>query len=147
MSRPSKDEYFVVMAKLVAMRSTCLRRSVGCVFVDAKGRVLSTGYNGVPSGVPHCNEGVPCAGASAPSGESLDKCMAIHAEMNAVCQCPDIDKVETIYTTTSPCIACTKVLLNTGAKRVVFIEEYVHPEAKDLWLSTGRLWEKTQYGL
>ena len=141
--RPDKDTYFLQMAVLVATRSTCARRAVGAVLVDAKGRVLSTGYNGVPARMPHCNSGRPedlCPGASAPSGTCLDQCMAIHAEMNAVIQCRDLDKVATAYITVSPCIQCTKVLLNTGCQRLVFSTEYVQPEAKALWLKSGRVY-------
>jgi dCMP deaminase len=53
--RPNRDEYFLRMAELVATRSTCLRRNVGCVLVNARGHVLATGYNGVAAGLPHCN--------------------------------------------------------------------------------------------
>lgn len=56
--RPSKDAYFLSMAALVATRGTCLRRRVGAVLVNARGHVLSTGYNGVAAGVPHCSERV-----------------------------------------------------------------------------------------
>ena len=56
MVRPPRDTYFMKMAALVAERSTCLRRSVGCVLVNGRHHVLATGYNGVASGLPHCNE-------------------------------------------------------------------------------------------
>ena len=130
--RPSLDEYFLEMARLVATRSTCVRRNVGCVLVDKRRRVLATGYNGVARNVPHCID-VNCAGASSASGTDLDKCHAIHAEQNAIIQCSDVDKIETAYITTSPCVACTKLFLNTGCRRLVFIEEYTNTSAKDLW--------------
>ena len=149
--RPDKDTYFVGMAKLAATRSTCLRRAVGCILVDATGRVLATGYNGVPKGLVHCNQhdmfdptGYPfaCDSAHAKSGESLDGCMAVHAEMNAILQCRDPDSVHTAYVTASPCIQCTKMLMNTGCVRVVFAEEYPHTQAKELWQSVGNKWEQ-----
>ena len=71
------------MAELVAERSTCRRRKVGCVLVDSNNHVVATGYNGVPTHFPHCLD-EPCEGATAPSGESLEKCLAVHAEQNAL---------------------------------------------------------------
>jgi len=123
MSRPSHDEYFLEMAKLAATRSTCARRQVGCVLVNKRNHVLATGYNGVAAGVPHCIE-TPCAGATAASGESLDLCQAIHAEANALLQCKDVFEIETVYCTASPCVHCTKLLMNTSARVLVFDEVY-----------------------
>lgn len=140
--RPSKDEYFMQMAHLVATRGTCLRRQVGCVLVNARGHVLATGYNGVPAGVQHCNTHDPyfdtgfphaCAGATAASGTCLDACMAVHAEQNALLQCRDVWDIDTVYVTASPCITCTKLLLNTGAARVVFSSAYPSAESQALW--------------
>ena len=79
-SRPTADEYFMAMAMLVATRSTCIRRQVGCVLIDNNNNILATGYNGVVRGQPHCNEGHPCPGAYSASGKDLDLCYAIHAE-------------------------------------------------------------------
>ena len=70
--RPTADEYFMAMAMLVATRSTCIRRQVGCVLVDENKNILATGYNGVVSGHPHCNEGYPCPGADSETGKDLD---------------------------------------------------------------------------
>lgn len=134
--RPTRDEYFVRMAKLVATRSTCLRRRVGCVLVSECGHVLATGYNGATAGVSHCKECVRTV-----SGESLDKCVATHAEQNALLQCPDTQKISACYVTTSPCFTCTKLLMNTSCKRIVFVEEYPQPHARELWVDYGRSWE------
>lgn len=139
MSRPSWDEYFLKIALDISSRSTCYRRAVGCVLVDHGHKILSTGYNGVASGRKHCNErGVlrhvdmsveaiypyACEGAQAASGFDLDSCEAIHAEQNALLQCSDVTKIHTVYVTTEPCVTCTKLLLSTGAKRVVFLSQY-----------------------
>ena len=147
MSRPSRDAWAMEMAKLTATRSTCLRRQVGCVLLNARGHVLATGYNGVAAGLPHCNElghdvtfPHACSGASAPSGTNLDGCQAIHAEQNALLQCRDVYSIDTCYVTASPCMTCTKLLLNTSCQRIVFLEEYPHAAAKDLWTSSGRQW-------
>jgi len=122
-SRISKDEYFLSMAKLVSRRSTCARRRVGCVLVNYKNHVLATGYNGVAASEPHCIE-KPCPGAKYKTGKGLDKCEAIHAEQNAILQCRNVGSIIAAYVTTAPCVTCTKLLMNTGCKRIIFIEDY-----------------------
>ena len=158
--RPSRDEWAMKLALLTAQRATCCRRQVGCVLLNARGHVLATGYNGVAAGQPHCNEKTweaewtgfdmvsvedfhhACAGATAPSGTNLDGCQAIHAEQNALLQCRDIYQIHTAYVTASPCVTCTKLLLNTSCERIVFVEEYPHSAAQELWKSAGRSWEQ-----
>lgn len=147
--RPDKDTYFLRMAKLVSTRSTCYRRNVGCVLTNSRGHVLSTGYNGVASGQPHCNYANEdmsvkiypnaCNGATATSGTQLDTCEAIHAEQNALLQCKDVFEIDTAYVTTSPCMTCVKLLLNTSCNRIVFSDAYSHIEAIELWKRNGRL--------
>lgn len=143
--RPSIDEWALRLALLTAQRTTCKRRSVGCVLLNARGHVLATGYNGVASGRPHCNEPTTifalqkswaehgCSGANAASGTMLDACQAIHAEQNALLQCRDVYEIDTCYVTTSPCVTCVKLLMNTSCRRIVFCEEYPQPEAAQLW--------------
>jgi len=120
------------MADLVSQRSTCRRRSVGCVLVDDRNRVLATGYNGVASGDVHCLD-MPCPGAGLPSGTGLDECHAIHAEQNAILQCQDVTKIFSAYITVSPCVSCAKLLMNTSCGRIVFSEEYTSTAAKQFW--------------
>ena len=136
--RPSNDDVYIRMAELIAERGTCARRQVGCVLVDARGRVLSMGYNGVAAGRPHCREGCLCAGARLPSGQGLDKCEAIHAEQNAILMLPSPWEVEAAYVTVSPCLSCVKLLLGTSCRRLVCRELYPHTEAIDWWKSSGR---------
>lgn len=138
--RPTKNDYFLSMARLVATRSTCLRRAVGVVLVNARGHVLATGYNGVPSGFEHCNEGHPCVGANAPSGQFLSGCLATHAEISALSQCHDVWQIDTLYATVTPCFECTKALISSGCRRIVAVEEYPHPSARQLWLRAKREW-------
>lgn len=148
--RITRDDWGLRLARVCALRSTCLRRAVGCVLVNADGHVLATGYNGVAKGQHHCNEPDPvgaivrfshsCPGALAPSGTMLDGCHAIHAEQNALLQCRDPQAIETCYVTTAPCMTCVKLLLNTTCRRIVFQETYAHPEAKELWVLAGRDW-------
>lgn len=147
--RPDLDRYFIDMARLVASRSTCIRRHVGCVLVDKRNHVLATGYNGVPAGSEHCNEiDVPrsvitfphaCAGADSPSGTNLDACLAVHAEQNAVLQCRDAHSIAKAYVTAFPCPSCAKLLLNTSCLEVVYLEPYGEGEGLDMWIRAGRL--------
>lgn len=139
MSRPDIDVYMSAMALLVSSRATCSRRAVGCVLTNSHNHVLATGYNGVPKNFPHCNADL-CPGMNSASGSSLDGCMATHAEQNALLQCRDTQSIFTAYVTASPCITCTKLLLNTSCHRIVFMEEYPHSKARELWTSVGRAW-------
>lgn len=157
--RPTRDQWGLELAQVTASRSTCLRRSVGCVLVDKRGHILATGYNGVAAGQKHCNEKRPftlryvedppipqhphaCPGAQSPSGTNLDGCQAIHAEQNALLQCRNVWEIHTCYVTASPCMTCVKLLLNTSCQRIVFAEEYPHTEAAGLWVDAGRIWLK-----
>ena len=140
--RPSLDAYMMLLAYVAASRTTCVRRGVGCVLADSRGRILAVGYNGVASGLPHCNEGHFCSGHDLPPGR--DCCEAVHAEQNALLQCTRPDDIAAAYVTLSPCLACTKLLANTGCLRVVYLEEHsVSAAAKELWLKSrpGRSWE------
>ena len=111
------DEYFLNMARLAALRSTCVRRQVGCILVDTDNHVVATGYNGVPKGFVHCLD-QPCNGANAPSGTRLNECKAVHAEMNALLQLKSTDEL-TAYLTVTPCFNCSKILANSNVKRIV----------------------------
>jgi dCMP deaminase len=133
--RPSWDEYFIEVASVVSKRSTCLRRQVGAVIVRDK-RILSTGYNGAPSGLPHCDE-VGClrAAENVPSGQRQEICRALHAEQNALVQAArhgiNVDG-STIYVTLEPCVLCSKMLINAGIRRIVFVESYPDPFGREM---------------
>jgi dCMP deaminase len=125
--RPSWDEYFMRMAELAATRSTCLRRQVGAVIVKDK-KILATGYNGAPSGLKHCLD-IGCLRdkLGIPSGERHELCRATHAEQNAIAQAALFGvsiKDGTMYSTTHPCILCTKLIINAGIKRMVIKDSY-----------------------
>ena len=139
--RPSLSETMLTVAHVLANRSTCVRRKVGCVLTDMKGRILSAGYNGVPSGWTHCTSvASECPGAKEPSGEGYEKCQAIHAEQNALLFCNDIDKIFTCYVTTAPCMHCVKMLLNTQCQAIVYMEDHVTAkESLEVWRRAGRL--------
>lgn len=141
MTRPSNDQYFLEMASLASTKSTCVRRQVGCVLVNSLNHVLATGYNGVPSKFDHCFD-EPCEGAKSKPGEGLDLCLAVHAEANALLQCRDVQQIDTVYCTDSPCIHCVKMLLNTSAWRIVFSRPYPHAASQELWTRHGnRFWQ------
>jgi len=127
MERPSWDEYFMKFATLASSRSICLRRKVGAVIVRDR-NILATGYNGPPKGITHC-EVVGCLRESmgVPSGQMHELCRGLHAEQNAIIQAAyhgvsirDSD----LYSTTFPCIICTKMLINAGIKRIFYIDGY-----------------------
>ena len=130
MDRIDTDRYFLEIASTVAKRSTCMRRSVGCVLVDSKNHIVATGYNGVPSKFTHCLDS-PCEGAFSLSGTDLDLCNALHAEVNAFLQLRS-DDVLTAYLTVSPCFSCAKMFANSNVKCIVAKELYVHEKAIEL---------------
>ncbi|MBQ8179038.1 MAG: cytidine/deoxycytidylate deaminase family protein [Candidatus Methanomethylophilaceae archaeon] len=140
MERPSNDEYFMDMARLVSTRSTCVRRRVGAVIVKDK-RVLSTGYNGSPKGTRHCEDlGCIREQMGIPSGTRHELCRGVHAEQNAVVQAAYFGvsvKGATIYTTTYPCSMCAKILINAGIDEIVYSEGYVDDLSKDLLAETN----------
>ncbi|MFH1785433.1 MAG: deaminase [Candidatus Micrarchaeota archaeon] len=130
--RPSWDEYFMGIAKVVASRSNCIKRKVAAVIVKDK-RIISTGYNGTPRGVRNCNEGgCPRCNSFSDSGKNLEECYCSHGEENAIVQASYHGisiKNAVVYTTFSPCLICTKMILNAGISEVVYNAEYPLGEA------------------
>ena len=137
MARPSLDEVMVGIAMCLAHRATCAKLAVGCVLTDSVGRIIGSGYNGVPRGCTHCID-APCPGASAPKGADL--CQAVHAESNALLSCRDPQQIVTCYTTHAPCLRCVKTLMNTGCTSILFHYPDFEPAAKELWVNSGRFW-------
>ena len=140
MHRPSWDKYFIEITRLVATRSTCLRRGVGALLVKDR-NILATGYNGAPSGIGHCSEaGCLREQLKVPSGERHELCRGLHAEQNAIIQAArhgvNIDGA-TLYCTTMPCVICTKMLINAGIQRVVFDEGYADDLAREMIAESG----------
>ncbi len=138
-NRPSWDEYFMDLAKLVAERSTCRRHKVGAVLVRDK-RILATGYNGSPPGMAHCLE-VGCIRdkLEIPSGTRAEICRAVHAEQNAIIQCATYEissKEGTLYTTHQPCTICTKMIIAAGIKRIIYDNPYPDKFAQSLLKET-----------
>jgi len=136
MNRKSKDAYFSEIADLVSTRSTCLRNHVGAVIVK-DGQILSTGYNGAPKGLPHCDELGGCMREKmgVKSGTHHELCRGLHAEQNAIIQAAYHGvsvKDAKMYCTTKPCSICTKMIINAGITEVIYMEEYQDKLATEL---------------
>ncbi|MEZ4708202.1 MAG: cytidine/deoxycytidylate deaminase family protein [Caldilineaceae bacterium] len=118
-ARPSWDEYFMDIAFTVAQRSTCDRAHVGAVIVRDR-RMLTTGYNGAPAGLPHCDD----VGHLMIDGHCV---RTLHAEQNAIIQAA-LHGVNvqgaTCYVTHQPCLTCAKMIINAGITRVVYAGNY-----------------------
>ncbi len=121
------DTYFMNIARVVASRSNCIKRKVAAVIVRDK-RIVSTGYNGSPRGVKICDEGgcVRC-NSFVEGGTKLDECLCSHGEENAIVQAAYHGisvKGGIMYTTFSPCLWCSKMIINAGIVEVVYNADY-----------------------
>ncbi len=130
--RPPWDEYFIGIAQVVATRSTCDRAQVGCVIVRER-RILTTGYNGSPAGLPHCTE----------AGHLLvnNHCIrTLHAEQNAIIQAA-LHGISVrgaiLYVTHQPCYHCAKMVVNAGIQHVVHGGLYSDPASLQLLDEAG----------
>lgn len=138
--RPEWDKYFMDLLEVIKTRSTCMRRQVAAIIVKDK-QIISTGYNGAPKGIFHCDQ-VGCLREKLgiPSGEKHELCRGIHAEQNAIIQASmhgvSIEGTE-IYITHSPCVLCSKMLINAGIKRITFKGDYPDKLALDLLGEAG----------
>ena len=134
-SRPSWETYFMNITNLVAERSTCLRRAVGAVIVKDK-RILSTGYNGAPTGLKHCLE-VGCLREQlgVESGKMHELCRGIHAEQNAIIQAAYHGvsvKGASIFCTNQPCSICARMIINAGIQKIYYQSGYADVLAQEL---------------
>lgn len=139
-NRPGWNDYFKEIARTVATRSTCLRRKTGAVVVRDK-RILTTGYNGAPSGIKHCiDAGCLRDELGIPSGQRHELCRGLHAEQNAILQAALHGvslKDAVIYTTHQPCVLCAKMIINVGIKKIYYIEPYPDELAAALLKEAG----------
>lgn len=142
MSRLSREEYYMNIAVQTSLRSTCIRRKVGAIIVKDD-RILSTGYNGAPSGIPNCCDDCKRCYRSAhniPSGQMLDMCYAVHAEQNAIMNAlktgEDL-KGAALYVNTYPCVTCFKLTVQAGIKEVYYIDEYENEFTKQMAKEAG----------
>lgn len=130
----------MAITKMVAKRTTCLRRGVGAVLVKDK-RILATGYNGAPAGLKHC-EDVGCLreNQSIPSGTRHELCRGLHAEQNVIIQAAYHGipiSGATIYCTNRPCVICSKMIINAGIKKIYYDEGYNDPLAEQMLIEAG----------
>ncbi len=147
--RPDWDTYFMEMAQVARTRSTCLRRRVGAVLVKDH-RLLTTGYNGAPSGLSHCETtGCLRSERQVPSGLNHELCRGLHAEQNALIQAA-LHGVSvygaTLYATHHPCVICAKMIINAGVQKVIFGGEYPDSLSKGLLEEAGirmTLWNRS----
>ena len=144
------DKRFSDMARLVASWSSCYQtnRQVGAVIVKNK-RVMTTGYNGAPSGVESCKTKGVCLRRerNIPSGTQLEICYAVHAEENAIAQAArlgvSVDGA-TLYCTHQPCVICSRMIINSGIKRVVYQDGYPSDFSLELFKEAGVLVERIE---
>jgi len=169
-SRPTRREHFLNRAKVVAERSTCLRRKVGAIIVDKDGVQLSSGYVGAPRNMKHCIDIGKCLRIELkiPSGQHYELCRSAHAEQNAITNAArtgtriadgemyiSSEKVKEAYDNTDekekvygPCIICKKEIINAGLKKVHMREEgngektYSLKEIKELLIQEEEEWRK-----
>lgn len=137
------DSRFMKMADFIGSWSSCYQenRQVGAVIVRDK-RIITTGYNGAPSGVKSCKEKGECLRKklNIASGTRLESCYAVHAEQNAIAQAAKLGvSVDgaTIYVTHQPCTICTKMIINSGIKKVVYRNGYPDEFSKVLLDEAG----------
>lgn len=132
--RPSLDAVLMASAELWATRSTCNRLHTGAI-IARDGRILSTGYNGVPSGLEHCNHENP------ESTDESDACyMAVHAEANAIAFAARMGipiQGATMYATHQPCSSCAQIIINAGIYTVWYGHPYRRIEGINLLSSAG----------
>lgn len=132
LSRPSLDEYFLSIAAVVATRATCDRAKIGAVLVRDK-YIISTGYNGAPRGLLHCDE----VGHLMENGHCV---RTTHAEQNAILQAAvhgNSTRETTLYSTHSPCSICTRIILNAQVKRVVALNFYRDASVIEMFKQAG----------
>jgi dCMP deaminase len=137
-SRPDWDSYWMGLVEQIGKRSTCTRRNIGAVVVKDN-YVVSTGFNGAPRNLPHCSE-IGCLRdeLKIPSGTRHEICRGVHAEQNAIIR-GDPLRMEgaTMYVNAKPCKICAKMIVNSGIKKVVYIEFYPDNEGVEILKEAG----------
>lgn len=145
--RMSRDTLLNNVAQTFAVRSTCTRAAVGAV-LSRDGRILSTGYNGAPAGLPHCDHTCTCVTKYKPGETHFWKdcpaqrpcVVAVHAESNAVAFAAKhgvpTDLTE-LHTTMAPCYVCAQLIINAGIIRVMFVRAYRDMSGVDLLKSAN----------
>lgn len=130
--RISKDQYYMKIADVVALRSTCLRHKFGCV-ITKDDQIISTGYNGAVRNARHCLE-VGCIRnkMGIPSGTKMEICEAVHAEQNALLQAGRYAEGGNLYINCIPCKTCSKMIINSHIKKVVIPTNDDYPDKEGI---------------
>jgi dCMP deaminase len=135
-TRPTREQYFMLLAVATRERANCLRRHVGAVLV-ADQRIIATGYNGTPTGFPNCDEG-GCHRCAHPDdyaeGRGYDVCVCVHAEQNAVLQAAKLGysvQGSACYSTLRPCFGCLKELYQAGVTSIRYLNEWTPSDPVD----------------
>lgn len=128
MTAKSWDAVWMSIADAMAQRSSCVRAQCGSVVIDPSNRIIATGYNGEPADYPfNCAAGCPHATDSPHNIVGYVRCIAIHAEANALLFCDRrLREGGTIYVSTTICIDCAKLIANSGVKYVMFRDDAPH---------------------
>jgi dCMP deaminase len=140
--RPSWDEYFFEIMETVAKRATCDRGKSGCVIVKDN-QILTTGYVGSPSGLPHCDDvGHLMKKVTHDDGRETNHCLrTVHAEQNAICQAAKYGislNNATLYCKMTPCRACAMMIIQCGIKKVKCIRKYhAGAESEEMFKEAG----------
>lgn len=140
--RPTWDEYFLKIVDMVASRGSCDRGRTGCVITRDR-RIVSTGYVGAPSGLPHCDEaGHEMHTVIHEDGTQTRHCIrTAHAEQNAICEAARMGialEGGTLYCKMAPCYTCAKMIINAGIKRVVCAHDYqASSRSKEVFKEAG----------
>lgn len=137
--RLSRDQYYMKLAEITALRSNCIKRGVGCVIVKDD-RIISIGYNGTPKNTKNCYDGgcERCNDKTIKSGENLELCKCLHAEENALLFC-DFFKMENavMYITNFPCLTCSKKIIQSGIKKIYYMNSYNSNDSLEYLESSG----------
>jgi dCMP deaminase len=138
--RTPRDVYYMKLAYVISERSTCIRdrRQIGAVIVNDMNHIVSSGYNGNPRNMKHCDD-IGCIRdiLQIPSGTKMEICTAVHAEQNAIIQAGPGALGATIYSTILPCNTCAKMIVNSGISRVVYSEDYPEHMGLELMKELG----------
>jgi len=147
--RPTFDEIFMRQAVEWSDRSTCLSRHTGAVIVDEDNTLISQGYNGAPRGVVHCEDRGGCERRKRdiPSGERLELCYAVHAEANAILNSKQPVIGATMYATNYPCNDCSKVIIQKGIRRVIYLGSYTSELGEIMLKEAGVEMQKYRQGV
>ncbi|MBU0761474.1 MAG: cytidine/deoxycytidylate deaminase family protein [Candidatus Altiarchaeota archaeon] len=136
--RPPWDEYFAKVVGDIALRSTCYRRQIGALVVNADHEIVSSGFNGNVRGAEHCDV-IGCIKdeMGLKSGEGNDWCTAVHAEQNALLQAGKLSRGSTLYVNAFPCKVCARLIINAGIKKVVISGEYTDKDGLRILADSG----------